>query len=93
MTGHVAEAVAIPALILLSCTLEFHLSVAGIVFGWVAYPWSIIVFAVATTAYLADAYPSATAEISGLLTAARTLSGFTVGYSKSSWRIESNRDS
>lgn len=89
LTGYIAGAIMIPALILCGCALQYHLNVAAIVFGWGAYTFGILVMAVALTNYLVDAYPLASAEIAGLLNFSRTISGFTVGYFQTPWGLRS----
>lgn len=88
-TGYVAGAVMVPALILCGCALQYHLNVAAVIFGWGSYTFGILVMAVALINYLADAYPSASAEIAGLLNFSRTIAGFTVGYFETPWGLKS----
>ena len=88
VTGYIAAVAMIPALILVGCALQLHLNVGAVIIGWGAYVWGIMVMAVALTSYLCDAYPMASAEISGLVTFSRTISGFAVGYFQTEWGLK-----
>ncbi|MCJ1229235.1 hypothetical protein MMC12_005900 [Toensbergia leucococca] len=70
----------IPGLILLGQALQQHLNYGVIIIGWGMYVFGVITASVPITAYALESYPTASAEVSGLLNLSRVLGGFTVGY-------------
>ena len=77
---YIATLLMVPGLVLVGQALRKHLSYWAIVFGWGMYVVGVMVASVAITAYVLDAYPSASPEVAGLLNFSRVLGGFTVGY-------------
>ena len=80
---YVATIFMVPGLVIVGQALLKHLSYWAIVFGWGMYVFGVMTASVAITAYVLDAYPTASPEVAGLLNFSRVLGGFTVGYYQS----------
>lgn len=85
VTIYISAIPMIAGLVLMGQALHRHLSVVAIVVGWGMHSFGIMLTSVAVAAYLLDAYPSAPAEVCGLTTVVRALSGFSVGYYQQEW--------
>ncbi|KAK3115288.1 hypothetical protein LTR53_005511 [Teratosphaeriaceae sp. CCFEE 6253] len=72
-------------LTLVGQTLQHHLSVVGIVFGWGMNVFGVMLNSVAVTAYALDSYPLAPAEVGGWINFMRVAGGFSVGYFQQPW--------
>jgi len=66
--------------ILAGGTLQHHLSVAGLVFGWGMYVVGIMISVSAIYNYGSDCYPFRQGEVSALLNGWRTMLGFAVAF-------------
>lgn len=66
--------------LLVGGTLQHHLNVAGLVFGWGMYVVGIMVSVSAIYSYGSDCYPSRQGEVSALLNGWRTMLGFAVAF-------------
>lgn len=75
----------IVGLVLVGQTLQHHLSVVGIIFGWGMAVVGLMLVSVAVFAYALDCYPTASAEVSGWVEFARVAGGFSIGYFQQPW--------
>ncbi|KFA60467.1 hypothetical protein S40285_09176 [Stachybotrys chlorohalonatus IBT 40285] len=82
----------IPGLVLVGQTLENHLHLVGIIFGWGAYQMGIMVVSVAMVAFIYDSYPGRAGEVSALINCGRGLLGFAVGYYQQDWGLRQGFD-
>ncbi len=84
-TTYIGTVLMVPGLILVGQTLEYHLSVAGVVFGWGMFVFGLMLTSVAIVAFVLDCYPSASGEVSALINMGRLATGFSVGYFQQAW--------
>ncbi|KAI6087495.1 hypothetical protein F4821DRAFT_235950 [Hypoxylon rubiginosum] len=75
----------VPGLVLVGQTLEKHLHLVGIIFGWGMYQVGIMVITVAVVAFIYDCYPENPGEVSALIGSSRSLFGFVIGYFQTEW--------
>ena len=75
----------VAGLVLLGFSLEYayHWSIAAI--GWALYVWAIMISTVGVNAYVLDAYPGGSGEVSAWLNFSRTTGGLFVTYFQVSW--------
>jgi len=88
ITLYIAAVPMMAGLILVGQTLERHLPVVAVVFGWGMSSFGIMLNSVATQAYALDSYPTAPAELAGWIQFARVIGGFSVGYYQQSWGLK-----
>lgn len=82
----------VPGLVLIGQALRYHLHWVALVFGWGMYVGGYMILSVAITAYALDAYPTASGEVSALLTFSRIIGGFAVGYFQLNWGLSAGYD-
>jgi len=86
---YLALLVMIPGLLALGGTLQHHLSVAGIVFGWGLYTCGVMLAISSIYAYASDCFPHKQGEVSAIINQARVLMGFAVAYFQVPWATRS----
>lgn len=80
MPIYVATIFMVPALVLIGQALAKRLSWVAIALGWGMYVFGAVTEAVCSTAYLVDAYPHASGELSAILNFFRLMGGFGISY-------------
>ena len=91
-TTYIGAVLMIPGLVIVGQTLQHHLSVTALVFGWGMNVVGVMLTSVATVAYVLDCYPTASGEVSALINMGRVACGFTVGYFQQAWGHEQGFD-
>ncbi|EMC95145.1 hypothetical protein BAUCODRAFT_123616 [Baudoinia panamericana UAMH 10762] len=84
-TIYIGIAFMVAGLILVGQTLQHHLSVVGIIFGWGMNVFGVMLNSVSVTSYALDSYPMAPAEVAGWINFMRVIGGFSVGYFQQPW--------
>ncbi|KAI5481019.1 hypothetical protein MNV49_006205 [Pseudohyphozyma bogoriensis] len=79
-------------LVLCGQALQKQLTVACIIIGWGMYVFGVMTSSVGITAYVLDAFPSASGEVSSMINMSRTVAGFSVGYYQLDWGLKSGFD-
>jgi len=72
-------------LLVLGGTLNGHLSIAGLVFGWGLFTLGMMIIISAIYTYTSDAFPAYQGEVSSLINLWRTFAGFAVAYFQVPW--------
>ncbi|KAF9563346.1 MFS general substrate transporter [Agrocybe pediades] len=71
--------------VVLGSALQNHLNVAAVIVGWAVAQIAVLLITVPAYAYCSDCFPHQQGEISGLLSLARTLGGFSVAFYEVPW--------
>ncbi|KAF7430350.1 hypothetical protein PC9H_006055 [Pleurotus ostreatus] len=82
---YIAMPLYICGFVLLGASLQNHLSVVALIFGWGIAQLGIMIATVSVYAYCNDCFPRQQGEISALLTVSRILGGFSVAYYQVPW--------
>lgn len=82
---YIAMPLYICGFVLLGASLQNHLSVVALIFGWGIAQLGIMIATVSVYAYCSDCFPRQQGEISALLTVSRILGGFSVAYYQVPW--------